>query len=328
MTKLFPPKLKVGDEVRVVAPSRSLAMINSELRQVAQERFHDLGLRLTFSAHAEENDIFKSSSIESRVADLHEAFADPEVKAIITVIGGFNANQLLDFLDWELIKSHPKIFCGYSDITILNNALLAKTGLVSYSGPHYSTFGQKLYFDYTLNFFKKCLITDQPFEIEPSQEWSDDEWYLNQQDRHLMPNEGFWILNEGQAEGTIVGGNLGTFTLLQGTQYQPSLKDSILFIEDDLESLPHHFDRTLQSLIHQPEFSLVRALVIGRFQKASQMSFETLQKIIQTKPALAELPIIANVDFGHTDPKITFPIGGTAAVSAEDNKASLRIVKA
>ena len=231
MEKIYPEKLKSGDEVRIVSPSRSLALLSEETVEIANKRFAELGLKLSFGKHVKENDEFASSSIESRVNDLHEAFLDKNVKAIITVIGGFNCNQLLTYLDWDLIKNNPKIFCGYSDITALNNAIFAKTGLVSYSGPHYSSFGQELYFDYTLEYFKKCLFSDKDFEIEPSSQWSDDEWYKDQKQRNLIKNNGFLIINEGKASGTILGANLCTFNLLQGTEYFPKFEENtILFI--------------------------------------------------------------------------------------------------
>jgi muramoyltetrapeptide carboxypeptidase len=192
-----------------------LAIISEESRKIANNRFSDLGLKLSFGKYLEEKDEFVSSSIKSRIEDLHDAFRDKNVKAIITVIGGFNSNQLLKYLDWDLIKNNPKIFCGFSDITALNNAIFAKTGLNSYSGPHYSTFGQELYFDYTLEYFKKCLLSDDPFEIIPSEQWSDDAWYKNQKERTLIKNDGFLLINEGNALGTIVGANLCTLNLLQ-----------------------------------------------------------------------------------------------------------------
>lgn len=325
--KIYPTKLKSGDEVRIVAPSRSLAIISEESRKIANKRFSDLGLKLSFGKNLEEKDAFVSSSIESRIEDLHDAFRDKNVKAIITVIGGFNSNQLLKYLDWDLIKNNPKIFCGFSDITALNNAIFAKTGLISYSGPHYSTFGQELYFDYTLEYFKKCLLSDDPFEIIPSKQWSDDAWYKNQKERTLFKNDGFLLINEGDASGTIIGANLCTLNLLQGTEYFPDLENSILFIEDDEESLPHTFDRDLQSLIHLPSFSGVKAVVIGRFQKASEITNELLIKIIKTKKELDNLPVIANVDFGHTDPKITFPVGGEVNLVAKNGKVKIELIK-
>jgi muramoyltetrapeptide carboxypeptidase len=316
MKKIVPPKLKRGDTIRVIAPSSSLAIVRQEQRQVANARFEEMSLRLTFGRHVEEVDDFSSSSVASRVEDLHDAFLDPDVHGIMTVLGGYNCNQMLRYIDWEIVQHNPKVFCGYSDITALNNAILTKTGLVTYSGPHYTTFGQKLYAEYTFDGFRQCLFSDTRYGIEPSLQWSDDRWYIDQGDRHLLPNEGYWVINEGAAEGTIVGGNLCTFNLLQGTEYMPDLEDTLLFLEDDSESSLHTFDRDLQSLIHLPNFGGVRGLVIGRFQNASGVSKDLLTQIIKSKRELEKMPVIGNIDFGHTDPKITVPIGGYATVHA------------
>ena len=113
---------------------------------IIEERFERLGLRLGYGEHVGVRDDFDSSPVADRVADLHAAFADPDVAAILTVIGGFNSNELLPYLDWDLIAAHPKVFCGYSDITALQNAILARTGLVTYSGPHWSAFGMRDHF--------------------------------------------------------------------------------------------------------------------------------------------------------------------------------------
>lgn len=327
MKKIIPAKLNRGDKIRVIAPSRSLQLIGEETKQIANKRFEEMGLTLSFGKHVNEMDDFASSSIKSRIEDLHDAFTDKSVKAILTVIGGFNSNQLFKYIDWDLIKNNPKIFCGYSDITALNNAMHAKTGLITYSGPHYSTFGQKLHFDYSLEYFKRCLLSHEQFEIQPSKEWSDDAWYIDQDKRELSPNEGYLVIHEGQAEGIILGANLCTFNLLQGTEYMPSLTNSLLFIEDDYESVPHTFDRDLQSLIYQPGFEDVKGIVIGKFQKASKMTNDLLKQIIETKRELKNIPVIANVDFGHSDPKITFPIGGTAIIKADSNIVRLQVVE-
>lgn len=327
MERIIPPKIKSGDTVRIIAPSRSFLTIDERTRAIADKRLRDLGLLLTFGKNVNEEDDFHSSGVTSRLEDLHEAFSDKKVRVILTAIGGFNSNQLLKEIDWGLIKKNPKIFCGLSDITALNNAFFVKTGLVNYSGPHYFTFGQKLHFDYTLEYFKKCLMSELSFEINPSKKWSDDKWYKNQEKRNLINNNGFMILNEGQAEGLILGGNLCTFNLLQGTEYFPSLEKAILFIEDDHKSLPHIFDRDLHSLIHQTGFGGLNGLIIGRFQKESNMREVLLRKIIKAKKELNHIPIVANADFGHTEPKITFPIGGTARLLAKAENIKLEIIR-
>jgi len=326
---MFPPKLKKGDKIRVVTPAQSLAMpwVKNELKQIAIERFKSLDLNLSFSRHVNEIDEFDSSSIQSRVEDLHEAFKDDSVKLIISVIGGYNSNQLLQYLNYELIKSHPKILCGFSDITALANAIYAKTGLVTYIGPHFLSFGEKEGFEYTMDYFKKCLFPEGPIEVKPSEKWSDDKWMVNQKKRKFYPNEGWWIINEGGAVGKIIGGNLSTLNLLQGTEFMPSLEGKILFLEDDELSMPPIFDRDLQSLIHQPYFEKVKGIVIGRFQLGSKMTKKLLEKIIKTKKELKTLPIVANVDFGHTTPQITFPIGGKAKLLVQSNQVKLEITE-
>jgi len=125
---MFAPKLKDGDEVRVITPSRSmdLPFITEEIRLLARKRLENLGLEVSFGKHIHEKNIFNSSSLEHRLEDLHDAFADPRVKMIQTVIGGYNSNELLPYLDYDLIRKNPKILCGYSDITALEKGYLLK----------------------------------------------------------------------------------------------------------------------------------------------------------------------------------------------------------
>ncbi|WP_405176758.1 S66 peptidase family protein [Paenibacillus sp. FSL H8-0261] len=320
-----PNKLKPGDELRIISPARSLSLIAAEQRKIAKEQLQKLGFRISFSVNSFEKDDFVSSSIDSRIEDLHEAFLDPNVKGILTTIGGFNSNQLLRYIDYSIIAEHPKRLCGYSDITTLSNAIYAKTGLVTYSGPHFSSFAMLHDNEYTTEYFRKLMMDNKEIVVRPSKHWSDDEWYLDQENRVFIRNEGPFIINDGEAKGTIIGGNLCTLNLLQGTEYMPSLKNSILFLEDDYESSPATFDRDLQSLIHQPDFQHVKGLVIGRFQQGSRMTKELLIKIITSKEELSDIPVIADVDFGHTSPMITFPVGGQASLRAYGVRVELRI---
>lgn len=322
--KIRPQLLKAGDEIRIVAPSTGIKIIGADTRKIAKERFEAMGLKVSFGTNTtDENfDMMGSSSVEKRAADINEAFADPNVKAIFTIIGGFNSNQVLPFLDYELIKNNPKILCGYSDITALLNGIYAKTGLVGFYGPHYSSIGMLKGNEYTLDYLQKVLFNGEA-EIIPSVEWSDDAWYIDQENRDFVKNEGWWILRDGKAKGELAGGNLCTYILLQGTPYQPKFaKDTILMVEDCYYTFANdeQFLRALQAVAQREDFANVKAILIGRFQKKSEISREKLEFIVNSIPQLSDLPIIANIDFGHTTPIATLPIGGECEVSSSKIK--------
>lgn len=318
-----PPKLQAGDEVRILAPVLSLSTVDRTVQQQAKTRLEALGLRVSFGKHVYEKDDFGSSSVASRVEDLHDAFLDPRVKAIIPADGGFNSNQLFGYLDWELIRNSPKILTGYSDMTALQNAILAKSGLITYSGPLYWSLGVDTYYDYTKHFFEAACIKEEPYELYPNVDWDDDNDDRNTRETLGWPAGQFVIIQEGVARGVTIGGNIDTFGLLQGTPYMPHLDHSVVFFEDDYEVQPHHFDRKLQSFIQQPRFKGVKALLFGRFEQASGMTLKLFRQIIASKAELEGMPIVANIDFGHTYPKITLPIGGTATVRALDGEVKI-----
>jgi muramoyltetrapeptide carboxypeptidase len=313
---VFPPKLRPGDHLRVIAPARSLALIPSPERDAAMARLAKLGFVVSFGDHVEEEDAFVSSSVAHRVEDLHAAFADRAVAGMLTVIGGFNSNELLPHLDWDLIRANPKVLCGYSDITALQNAIYAHTGLVTYSGPHFSSFAMRDYAGDTVAWFADCLMRDGPLQLRPAATWTDDEWWLDQDARNPRPNDGWWVLREGRGTGTVLGGNLCTLNLLQGTPHMPGADRWVLFLEDDYESQPHHFARDLTSLLQAIPPQHVSALLIGRFQAASEMTRSLLAEVVSRQPLRPGTPVVANLDFGHTSPLLTFPIGGSADVVA------------
>ena len=321
MKSIFPPKIKNSAHIRVIAPSRSLSLIPQERINLAVERYNALGIDISFGKNVMEMDNFTSPSVESRVQDLHDAFSDESVDAVLTSIGGYNSNQVLSALNYDLIKANPKILCGFSDISALSNAIYAKTGLVGYSGPHFSTLSMIKGIDYSIEYLLKCLRGEEPYEVEPSSEWSDDLWFLDQDNREFVQNEGYWNITKINitVTGTAIGGHLRCLNSLQGTQFMPSLTDAIIFAEEDDEITPALFDRQLQSLVHQKDFSGVKALVLGRFQKKTSMTRDILHKIIFTKPELRSIPVVANFDFGHTTPIFTFPIGGVTCLSFDSN---------
>lgn len=328
---MIPQKLKAGDEVRIITPSNGMNILGKDTIEIATQRLQDLGLKVTFGKYVyETTDDYAMASVEHRVEDIENAFKDKNVKAILTAIGGLNTNQVLNYIDYDIIKDNPKILCGYSDVTSLLDTVYAKTGLVTYYGPHFSTFGEKKGFEYTLEYFKKMFFEDEPIDIKPSKQWSCDAWYIDQENRNFIQNEGILLINEGNAEGTIIGGNLGSINLLQGTEFMPNIKNSILFLEyvaegEDKSSSYLMIDRLIQSIIHLPDFKYVKGLVLGRSIKEVEMTSDKWIRLIKSKKELENIPVIANYDFGHTTPMITFPIGGKAKIQTMNENVSLKI---
>lgn len=324
---MFAAKLKPGDEVRIVSPATSLGYIDAEQRRIAEERLAGIGLRVSYGENAEMMGRFDSAPVAARLADLHAAFADPKVKGILTTLGGYNSNQLLAQLDYDLIRANPKILCGFSDITALAPAIHARTGLVTYSGPHFSTFAMRQGIEYTLEHFARCVMGDEPYAVEPADHWSDDAWYADQENRVFIANPGYRVITAGETAGKLLGGHLLTFCLLFGSAFAPDLDGAILLLESDAETQPVHFDAELQALVHQSGFAGVRGIVFGRFQRASNLDLATVTEIVRDKPELNDIPIVADASFGHTTPQFTFPIGGNGTLHAGDGSVSLTITE-
>ncbi|MFZ2669830.1 MAG: S66 peptidase family protein [Streptococcus suis] len=307
-------RLKKGDHIRVVSPSSSIESIGGfEANVAAKKKLEALGFRLSFSEHYFENDIFDSAPIASRVADLEAAFANETVDAILTTIGGFNCNELLPYLDFDLIAQNSKIFCGYSDTTALLNAIYAKTGMQTYMGPAYSSFkmeqGQQYQTTSWLN-----AVTQDTYQLTPSLEWSSDAWYLPNAPRTFYPTE--WkVYNPGQASGIAIGGNISTLNLLTGTEFAPRPDKYVLFLEeaedDDYLIIARHLTALLQA------YPNPQAVVFGRFPKETRLTEEILLTILDKHPILKKVPVLYDLDFAHTQPLFTITIGGQVEIDTK-----------
>ena len=318
---MLPEKIKEGDEIRVIAPARSASDIDEAVLARAQTALESLGLKVSFSQYAFSRSQRGCPTDVEKVEDLHAAFLDPNVKGVLAAIGGFNSNQLLGRINWDIIRANPKIFAGFSDITVLNHAILAKTGLATFATPNFYCFGLPPKADYSLEYFRRCLFAGQPetYRVRASKEFYDYAWdYDEKSPRSKIVNGGLKIIQPGQASGTLLGGNLCSLNLLNGTEYFPCVEgDIILCLEDDsYDSIPETFERNLQSLIQQPYFRQVKAILFGRFQHESIATDNSLMAMVCYKKINPDIPIISNLDFGHTDPKFSYKIGGWASVEA------------
>ncbi|MDN6065446.1 MAG: LD-carboxypeptidase, partial [Lactococcus lactis] len=242
------------------------------------------------------------------------AFSDPNVKAVLCTIGGFNSNELLPYIDWNIVKNNPKIFCGFSDITVLHQAIFAKTGLVTYYGPGYIAFLMDELQDFQTNSWKNAVAGQSTYSLNASDFYTSDAWYDPTQARHLLP-AAWKIYNHGKATGEIIGGNLNTLMLVTGTSAQVKSNHPIAFLENAEQEDFYDWDRELAHFLQiYPD---IAGLVIGRFPKEEGMTEEILHFILDKYPHLKTIPVVYDVDFGHTQPIFTFPLGGQAEISTQ-----------
>lgn len=328
MKSIYPEKLKSGDTICVIAPSYHFSSIKKSAKNLFLKRFKDiLGLNVILGKKINSRkNLFNSSNTKDRVKDFNDAFTNKNIKGIACAQGGYNSNEILPYINWDIIKKNPKPFWGYSDITVLANAIYAKTGIVTYIAPNVSTFGKKEekgIVEYMLENFQRCLMNEKPFEVLQSK-------YFHEKKTKAKRNSGPVILQKGTAKGVIVGGNLCSLNLLQGTEYMPSLKNKILFLEDDAfggKKSFMEFARNFESLLQCKDASSIKGVVFGRFQKEFNMDIKKMKHLIDNSMLSKNIPIIYNVDFGHTHPMITFPVGGVVSLNTKNNKATINFLR-
>ncbi|GHU10035.1 LD-carboxypeptidase [Alphaproteobacteria bacterium] len=305
-------------EIRVIAPSISWS--NSKRRQQnyrrAQARLESLGYKVSFGKYIAEVGIQGTASAKSRAADLNAAFADKNVMAVFALGGGWSANEVLPFVDWQVVRANPKPMIGFSDITVLLNAFYAKTGAVQYLGPNFGTLGKMTEWKYTLANFQAAL-TGQPTRLVRSKNWGE-------RGQKVYKTKPWKVLQRGKAEATLLGGNLGTFYLLQGTEYCPKFDKPFIFaLEDDDEAgdtTAREVSRRFESLLQLPGFrENLCGLIVGRFQIGSKTSIQAVADIINSKNLKTDMPIVLGADFGHTLPTLTLPIGGMVSLNTTKN---------
>jgi muramoyltetrapeptide carboxypeptidase len=239
---------------------------------------------------------------KERVDDLHSMFSNKKVKAVFCLRGGYGAARLLDKVDYKLIKSHPKIFVGYSDISALQLAMFYKTELITFAGP---MVGVDFYEDvsvYTEEMFWKLLTSSKKVGRINN---PDDENILN--------------LNSGSSTGRIVGGNLSVITGLIGTEYFPNLKDKILLVEE-MGEMPYRIDRMFNQFRLAKMFQGINGVIIGSFRDCQETDPNkktlTLGEVLTSYLSSLNKPIVYNFKHGHVKDNITVPIGANIRLNA------------
>jgi peptidase U61 LD-carboxypeptidase A len=303
---MIPSKLKKGDTIGVIAPSNYIEKDDLEYINASIALMEASGFKVKFGKYVFEDTLGYGTSPEKRAADINWAFTDDEVKAIMCVKGGEDSNTALDYIDYKMIKNHPKIICGFSDNTSILNAIHEKTGLVTYHGPTFKSLTS-----WETGYAYKQFIKTFAENIESL----------------IMgePEDEYTTIQAGQATGELVGGNLSLFTKLVCGKYAVNLQDKILFLEElGFEAAPEMVNSNIYYLKQNGVFDKIAGLWIGNYEHPSKISLEKI--VMNAIGDEYKFPIIKSDNFGHIDKKIIIPIGTKAEINTNE-KIKIKLVE-
>ncbi|HST19287.1 MAG TPA: S66 peptidase family protein [Gaiellaceae bacterium] len=319
----------------IVSPSFGAAGAWPHRAERGTAYLESLGLKVRQMPNAARNEGWTSAPPAARAADLHAAFADEEVAVVLASIGGDHSNQLLPLLDFELIREHPKVFQGYSDMTVLHWAIAKHAGLGTFHGPALvSELGEfPAVLPETDRYLRAAWFGGEPFAYEPSDSWTDEflDWDTRAdlaRPRELRPSDGWVTIREGTARGPLLGGCLETICRhLKGSSAWLDPDGAILLLETSEETPPPaSVDSYLSDLEQLGVFDAASALLVARPYGYAADQVERLWDVVAGRTETARIPVLANVEAGHTDPMMTHPFGVQAEVDA--TRKTLRLLEA
>lgn len=333
-TELTPRRVRAGDVVAVVSPSFGAPAAWPHRAQRGAAYLASLGLRVMFMPHARSRSGWVSASGPERAADLHAAFADPNVSVVLCSIGGNHSNQVLPYLDFDLIAAHPKLFQGYSDITVLHWALHVHAGLRTFYGPalvpELGEYREVL--SYTDRWLRAAWFGDGPLHFEPAAEWTDEflDWNAREdlaRPRRRQPGGGWRTLRGGAAEGWLMGGCLETITYhIKGSPAWQDLTGALLFLEISEEvPPPATVDAYLTNLENLGVFDQVEGLVVARPFRYPPDQVERFWEVVHERTARSAIPVLGDVECGHADPMLTLPLGARARIDASAHEFEILV---
>lgn len=292
-----PLQLQKGDRIGIVAPASPCPM---KKWKKAVSFLTLLGYEVELGESVYHRVGYLSGSDELRAKDLNQMFADPTIKAIFCLRGGYGVTRILPFLDYEQIQKQPKILIGYSDITALHLAIHQTVGLTTFHGPILAEFGERIHFLTGWYLFSLCSET-KPLG------------------RYPIPSDSY-TLTEGEATGELIGGNLSLLTASLGTSYELETSGKILFIEEVGEQ-PYRIDRMLTQLLQAGKLQSARGIILASFTNcdASNPSQSLmLKEVFADRIGSLGIPAYYGLYAGHCSPNLTLPIGGKAKMNASE----------
>lgn len=288
-------RLRKGDTIGLIAPA------SPEVPEKIKENINtlkSLGFKIKEGKHIYDKLGYLAGSDENRAEDLMNMFLDKDVDMILCVRGGYGTMRILPLIDFNIIKENPKIFAGFSDITTLLNNIVQKCGLITFHSPMCNS---NFYDDYTLkSFLDTLMLGHSPFIIK-------------------NPKRIATIsLDKSSAEGQLVGGNLSLICSTLGTPFEINTTDKILFIEEVGEQ-PYKIDRMLTQLLLSGKLQKCAGIIFGQFTNCKLPHYErslTLQEVVEDRILSLGIPVLTNIQSGHSYPKLTLPIGAKIRINS------------
>lgn len=293
-----PAALQAGQTIGLIAPS-SPCWVDEGIDQSIR-LWESWGYHVVVAPHCRESVGYLAGADQSRASDVNAFFADPQIDAIFCIRGGYGASRMIEYLDWPLIRRNPKIFVGYSDITVLHTALQKEASMVTFHGPMpvsdmlsgFEEFSQRSLFATLLG--QSCLTSN------PSQ----------------FPLKS---LTPGTAEGVLCGGNLTLLHAMAGTAWDIDTRGKILFLED-IDEEPFDIDRMLTNLRLRGKLKDCAGFLLGEWtsceSRGSYQQSMTAEQVLEDLLIPLGKPILSGVRAGHCSPTLTLPLGVSVQVDA------------
>jgi muramoyltetrapeptide carboxypeptidase len=299
-----PPRLRTGDRVGLVAPA-SANFLSADI-ELAQEVARAFGLEPRLGTHVRDRHGYLAGKDEDRAADVNAFFADPAVKAVLAIRGGWGCARVLPHLDWGAIRRNPKVLAGYSDITALHAGLHATTGLVTFHAPNVFS----AWPPFSVENFRRVVFDGEAVSMSNAPGTEERLVQRENRTRTIAP---------GRARGRLVGGNLTVLTALLGSPYVPSFDGAILFLEDVGEDI-YRIDRMLTSLGLAGLLGRVKGFVFGSCSKCEPgegYGSLTLEEVLDEHVRPLGVPAYEGAMIGHQERQFTVPVGIEVEIDAE-----------
>jgi muramoyltetrapeptide carboxypeptidase len=298
-----PARIKLGDTVGLIAPASS---DDDPLHlEAAQNTVRGMGVVPKLGRHVSDHFGYLSGTDQDRAADVNNMFADPAVRAIFVIRGGWGSARLLPLIDWELVRAHPKLLVGSSDTTALHLAIAARTGFASIHAPNVSNRWDTISWS---SFWRLAFTGETPLLGEAEvQDQTLDRWHKT-------------TIRPGKASGRLLGGDLTVLSTLMGTPWLPDFDGAILFLEDVGEA-EYRIDRMLNQLALSGVLGKVVGVIFGQCARCNSdypnYAGFTVPQIIEQYLSALHVPCFSGANIGHVGNQLSLPVGAQVEMDAD-----------